>query len=284
MTPEQNDIFIKMFVSVGANTNSKGSLTAILGELNYMADKLGVLVRDLTIEDVDDLQIRCISARTNFAEKIGVRVPAEKKYVMDVLGRVDLEIFTGANDPIALINEKLEEQKLTFRVSPNLLPYLKSIVEKSHVLYRGLNNLKLFSVIGKTLDVAQYYKKYLVMPQEEVQKRITYLRDTYMKILDNCLEPGTMVNIAVDALSRFNHLQFTLVDKDPEELLAIIYYEQIAAEGTLNALARKQGQAISENDVKDGIARILATKKYAYLREVKPEPAKVAPEVTTEEA
>jgi hypothetical protein len=73
-----------------------------------------------------------------------------------------------------------------------------------------------------------------------------------------------MINISVDALTRFNHLPFTLENKDPEELLQIIFFEQIAAEGTLNALKHKKGQAISENDVKDGIARVLVKLKFGY--------------------
>ena len=253
-----------MFVSVGANASSKDSLTAIIGELAYMAQTNSVNMKDLEIYDIEDLRLQCISERTNIAEQVGVQIPNEKKLVMDVLGTTDPAIFTGAEDPIAVINAALESQKLKFRLSPQILPYLKNIVSKARVLYRGLNNLKLYSVINQMLDVAQYYKKYLVMPQEEVQKRIDYLKATYMKVLDNCLESDTMVNIAVDALTRFNHLPFTLQDKDPEELLAIIYYEQLAAEGTLNALQHKAGQAITENDVKDGIARILVEKKFSY--------------------
>lgn len=251
-----------MFVSVGTSAADFDSLTAILGELAYLEQTNAINLRDLEEDDIFDLRLRYIGARTGIAENIGVAVPEEKKHVMNVLGTTDLSIFTGPDDPIAIINQKLAESKLTYQLPQEALPQLKNIVEKSRVLYRGLNNVKLYSVKSEALDIAQYYKKYLTISQSEVLQRIDYLKSIYEKVLDSCMDSETMINISVDALTRFNHLPFTLESKDPEELLRIVYYEQLAAEGTLNALQHKQGQAISENDIKDGIARILVRLKF----------------------
>jgi hypothetical protein len=261
-TPEQNDILVRMFISVGTSAADFDSLTSVLGELAHFEQTNAINLRNLDEDDIFNLRIRYTGVRTEIAEDIGVAVPEEKKHVMDVLGTTDLSIFNGPDDPIAIINQKLAGNKLTYRLPQDALPQLKNVVEKSRVLYRGLNNVKLYSVKSETLDIAQYYKKYLTISQSEVLQRIEYLKTTYQKILDSCLEPETMINIAVDALTRFNHLPFTLESKDPEELLQIVYYEQLAAEGTLNALQHKQGQAISENDIKDGIARILVKLKF----------------------
>jgi len=263
ITPEQNDTLAKMFISVGSSAADFDSLTAILGELAYLEQTNAINLRDLDEDDIFTLRLRYIGARTAIAESIGVAVPEEKKYVMDVLGTTDLGIFAAPDDPLTVINERLAETKLTYRLPQEAVPQLKNIVEKSRVLYRGLNNVKLYSMKDETLDISQYYKKYLTIPQAEVLQRVDYLKAIYQKILDECLHPETMINISIDALSRFNHLPFTLENKDPRELLEIIYFEQIAAEGTLNALQHKQGQAISENDVRDGIARVLVKLKFA---------------------
>ena len=267
ITPEQNDILVKMFISVGSSAADFDSLTAILGELAYLEQTNAINLRDLDEDDIFNLRIRYTSARTEIAESIGVAVPEEKKYVMDVFGTTDLNIFAAPDDPLAVVNKRLAEAKLTYRLPQEAVPQLKNIIEKSRVLYRGLNNVKLYSVKNETLDIAQYYKKYLTIPQAEVLQRIDYLKATYQKVLDECLHPDTMINISVDALSRFNHLPFTLENKDPGELLEVIYFEQIAAEGALNAIQHKQGQAVSENDVKDGIARILVKLKFGYQKE-----------------
>lgn len=264
ITPEQNDLLIKMFISVGTNANSSKSLTSIIGELSYLERINSISLKDLTDDDIESLRLQCISERTNLAEEIGVTVPEEKKFVMDVLGSANLNIFDEPSETIRIVNETLAKNKLTFQLEPTILPSLRTIIGKARILYRGLNNLKLYSVKRETMDIAEYYKKYLTIPKGEVLKRIEYLKSTYSKILDNCLEPQTMINIAVDALTRFNHLPFTMANKDPQELLRIVFYEQLAAEGTLNALDSKPGQSISENDVKDGIARILAEMKFGY--------------------
>ena len=216
ITPEQNDIAIRMFISVGINAASLDSLTSIIGELSYLEQTNSIRLDAFSEDDIEDLRVQYISPRTDIAESIGVTIPEEKKHVMDVLGTTDLDIFDGTTDPIAAINQKLAEYKLTYRLPQEALPQLKNIVEKARVLYRGLNNVKLYSVKNETYDIAQYYKKYLTIPQAEVLQRIEYLKAIYQKILDNCLEPESMINIAVDALTRFNHLPFTLENKDPE--------------------------------------------------------------------
>lgn len=260
MDEEKTKFIVKAVVSSGNSPTSFGSLTGILGDLSYYEKNAGFgLIRTIE-QNLEDLFFLFTSEITNLMVSAKVDIPIERKKVSRILYRLARLGMLQTDDTIKVINEELQKKKLTYKIPLDLKPKLNQILDVNKNLVHGLHNLYLLEKSEKVEEISKFTKKYLVLSLAQLDQSILDLQTAFQKILDNATETDKMREIGTEILTKLGHLKISVEYMDPLEIATIIYQEQLAAEGVKNTYNFTKKKDLTINEIKDGIARILAIK------------------------
>lgn len=264
MDEEKTKFIIKALIGSGNSPTSFGSLTGILGDLSAFEQNADFeLIRTIE-QNLEDLIFTFMSEITNLMVSAKVDIPIERKKVSRILYRLVRLGLLETDDPITVINEELQKKKLTYKIPSDLKPKLKQILDVNKNLVHGLHNLYLLEKSEKVEEISKFTKKYFVLSPAQLDQSILDLQNAFQKILDNATDTDKMREIGTEILTKLGHLKISVEYMNPLEIATIIYQEQLAAEGVKNTHNLTKKKDLTINEVKDGIARILAIKSEQF--------------------
>lgn len=250
---EQNTYIVKSLISVSGPINNP-SYTRIISGLNKIDARLLPFINDNIDEIIDEFY----SAKVNLAIEIGVKVPAERKVVIETIANIvssnnqlkNMQLLTSINQELVNIN-------ISYRVPVSIAANLESIAQRCLGIIGGIISLKLLGKQPLVEEVNAYISKYMAKQAGSLKPLINLLGDALTAMANHASDPEIMQKAATDALLKIGYLRVGVEGKDPGHLANTIFYEMVTAQAVYNAKKKKGQEEVTKEEVLDQVAIVL---------------------------
>ncbi len=251
---------LRTIVNSGKQPSTDKSITGLVSDFTNIDPKfIGKILANF-----DDFENFFKAEKTELMALLGVK-PGEKATVAELLSRLRIDKILNngiiENTGIKRINIAFQQSGLTFQLQSQYAPQLPSIVSKLNAINRGLYNLDLLECLEESRRIAIFGKRYVNMPVQKIQQDNTALQNALKEVEASLPDNDKMASVIITTLREFGYPEIALIDKDLGRLDTMLYQSSLSAKGALDAIKKRGTVRINENDIIDGIARMLVTEK-----------------------